>query len=186
LTVPDLDQKRRLIQEAMAVLVGTKQQLIDAGLPCDIVSAGGTGSCLITIECPGITELQAGGLIFMDAYYRHRCQVDCFDHSLKLITTVVSRPTNDRAIIDAGRKAHNAEIHNPIVVGRDDIRVTRLSAEHGQLELDATAQDLRIGDRLELIPGYSDFTCVLHNAFYAVRDRRVDAIWPLAGRGMLR
>ena len=74
----------------------------------------------------------------------------------------------------------------PLVVGRDGIRVTALSAEHGALELDPSAQDLRIGDRLELIPGYSDMTCVMHNHFFAFRGDKLEVIWPLEGRGRLQ
>ena len=122
----------------------------------------------------------------MDAFYRHRCQVTEFEFALKLLTTVVSRPTANRAIIDAGRKSQHADLHPPLVCGRDDIRVGRLSAEHGELALDPSATDLRIGDRLQLIPGYADLTCVLHNDFYVLRDNKLVDIWPLAARGKLQ
>lgn len=186
LTVEDPEQKERQIREALAVLVDTGEQIERAGLPCPIVSAGGTGSYAVTVTCPGVTEVQAGGLIFMDAFYRQKCQVREFDFALTLLTTVVSRPAPDRAIVDAGRKSQNAEIHTPFVRERDDIRVTRLSAEHGQLELQPSAYDLRVGDRLEIVPGYGDFTNVLHDEFYVFRDNRLEAIWPLLGRGKIR
>lgn len=186
LFVADPDEKRTSISEAMAVLRDQRDMLLQHGLDCSIVSAGGTGSCLTTMTCPGVTELQAGGLVFMDAYYRHLCQVPRFEFALRLLTTVVSRPAPDRAIIDAGRKSQHADFHPPIVCGRDDIRVGRLSAEHGQLELDDSAADLRIGDRLALIPGYTDFTCVLHDEFYVVRGDRIVDVWPLTARGKIR
>ena len=66
--------------------------------------------------------------------------------ALTVLTTVVSRPAPGRAIIDAGRKTHNIEVHTPLVLGRDDMRVARLSAEHGELELEPSARGLRIGD----------------------------------------
>lgn len=186
LLLEDAQEKERKIREAMAVLVATRDALLAAGLPCPIVSAGGTGSVVTTVTCPGVTEVQAGGLIFMDAFYRTRCNVSQFDYALKLVTTVVSRPSPERAIIDAGRKSHNAEVAPPFIPGRDDIKYVRLSAEHGQLELAPSAQDLRVGDRLVLIPGYSDFTNVLHDEFYAFRGGKLEGIWPLAGRGKIR
>jgi len=186
LTVADPVEKQQQIRAAMAVLAEQKDALLNRGLDCSIVSAGGTGSYAITATCPGVTELQAGGLVFMDAFYRHRCQVAEFEFALKLLTTVVSRPTTDRAIIDAGRKSQHADLHPPLVCGRDDIRVGRLSAEHGELALEPSATDLRIGDRLALIPGYADFTCVLHNDFYVLRDNQLVDIWPLAARGKLQ
>jgi D-serine deaminase-like pyridoxal phosphate-dependent protein len=187
LTLTDLDEKERKIREALGLLVEVRDRYVEAGLPCPIVSAGGTGSYSITMRCPGITELQAGGLIFMDAFYRYRCHVTEFQHALKLYVTVVSRPTPNRAIVDAGRKAHFVDHQPSFVVGYEDsARFTRLSAEHGELELDEPARGLKIGDRLELVPGYSDMTNVLHNEFYGIRNGQVEVIWPLVGRGRLQ
>ncbi len=186
LTIADPEEKSRQVREAMARLVETRDDVLRAGLPCPIVSAGGTGSYAITVTCPGVTEFQAGGLIFMDAFYRHKCHVEDFAFALKLICTVVSRPTPDKAIIDAGRKSQHADHHPSIVVGyEDDMRLERLSAEHGEFALSGRARELRIGDRVELIPGYSDMTNVMHNQFYAVRGGRLEAIWPLEARGRL-
>lgn len=187
LTVEDPTQKREQIQAAMARLVATRDLLLAHGLPCPIVSAGGTGSYATTVACPGVTELQAGGLIFMDAFYRQRCQVDDFQFALTLLTTITSRPAADRAIIDAGRKSHNAEVHRPFVLGYErDIEIDQLSAEHGRLRLAPAAQQLRVGDRLQIVPGYGDFTSVLHDEFYAVQSGRVTGVWPLDARGRIR
>jgi len=84
-----------------------------------------------------------------------------------------------------GRKTMNRELHLPLVVGRDDIVVSGLSAEHGSLKLSPAAQDLRIGDRLEIIPGYGDLTTVLHDHFHVLQAGRLVDIWPLAARGRL-
>lgn len=187
LTIEDQQEKERQIRDALAVLAQVRDRFVEAGLPCPIVSAGGTGSYATTVRCPGVTELQAGGLIFMDAFYRHRCQVADFQHALKLYVTVVSRPAPGRAIVDAGRKTHHIDHQPSIVVGYEEsARFKRLSAEHGELELDEPARGLKIGDRLELIPGYSDMTNVLHNEFYGIRGGRLEVVWPLVGRGRLQ
>ena len=185
LTVPDADEKAAQIREALSTLVATKELLERSGIGGPIVSCAGTGSYLYAIRQPGITELQAGGLIFMDAYYRHKCHVPDFDYALTVIATIVSRPTPGRAIIDAGRKTMHGDFQPPFVLGRDDIRVARLSAEHGELELAPSAQDLRIGDRLELVPGYADLTTVLHNQYDCFRGDRLVDIWPIEARGKL-
>jgi D-serine deaminase-like pyridoxal phosphate-dependent protein len=185
LTIDDPTDKTSQIEAAIGQLVQTRRMLEQSGLPCPIVSCGGTGSLPLTVQQPGITEVQAGGVIFMDAFYRHRCRIEGFRHALTLLVTVVSRPTPERAIIDAGRKAMFNDLHPALVVGRDDIQVDRLSAEHGQLKLAPAAQSLRIGERLELIPGYSDLTTVLHNQFYVLEAGKLVDIWPLTGRGRL-
>jgi D-serine deaminase-like pyridoxal phosphate-dependent protein len=186
LTVPDLEEKERRIAAALELLGQTRDALRRSGLCCDIVSAGGTGSYRYTLQSPHVTELQAGGLIFMDAFYRRKCQVGEFGHALTVLTTVVSRPERTRAIIDAGRKTHWIDHAAPIFLGfEEQIQVRRLSAEHGELLLEGEAQRLRIGDRLRFIPGYSDFTNVLHNAFYVLRGDEVVDTWPLEARGKL-
>jgi D-serine deaminase-like pyridoxal phosphate-dependent protein len=183
--VEDPQEKETRIREALSQLTATRDLLVANNLPCPIVSCGGTGSYPISVSHPGVTEIEAGGAIFMDAFYRHKCHISAFNLALKVVATVVSRPAPERAIIDAGRKTMNMEMAMPFVLGRDDIEVKSLSAEHGTLTLAPAAQNLRIGDRLEIIPGYSDFTNVLHDQFYALRGTRIEAIWPLQGRGRL-
>jgi D-serine deaminase-like pyridoxal phosphate-dependent protein len=186
LTVPDPVEKEAKIREALAVLAETKQQLQAHGLPCPIVSCGGTGSFAYSIKQPAITELQAGGGMFMDCFYRHACQVTAWDFALTVVTSIVSRPTKERAIIDAGRKTMDTTIHAAEVFGRDDVEIAGVHAEHGILRLAPSAQHLRIGDRLEIIPGYSDLTCVLHNHFLGFRQDQLEVIWPLEARGFLQ
>jgi D-serine deaminase-like pyridoxal phosphate-dependent protein len=185
LALADAEEKACKIHAALDTLVETKEQLLAAGLPCEIVSCAGTGSYRMAIEHSGITEIQAGGAIFMDLFYRHQCQVPELEYALTIVATVVSRPTPERAIIDAGRKTMNIEIDKPQVLGRPDIVVERLSAEHGQLRLEPSAQNLKIGDRLELVPGYADLTTMLHDNFYAFRQGRLVEIIPIEGRGRL-
>lgn len=186
LCIEDLEEKNTKIQAALDVLCDSAKQLEDAGIECPIISCGGTGSFVFATNHPGITEVQAGGAIFMDAFYRFKCQVPDLGYAMTLIATIVSRPAPDRAIIDAGRKTMNLETYMPKVVDRDDISIESLSAEHGTLRLEPSAQDLKIGDRLEFIPGYSDMTAVLHNEFFGFRNGRLEAILPLVGRGRLQ
>ena len=54
-----------------------------------------------------------------------------------------------------------------------------LSAEHGLLKLAPEAQSLADWRTLEFIPGYGDFTTVLHSRFLAFRDEKLETIWPL-------
>ena len=83
------------------------------------------------------------------------------------------------------------EVEPPVVTrtvqGRrlPDAEVTGLSAEHGIMKLGPESQDLAIGDKIELIPGYCDFTTILHERFYGLRGGMVEEVWPIAARGML-
>lgn len=185
LRVPDQDQKRQQIQEAMGVLTHCGDLLTGAGIGCEIVSAGGTGSYQITAECDGPTELQAGGGIFADPMYQLQCHVTGLEYALTALCTVVSRPALERAILDAGRKTINPDIQLPLVKGLEDAEVVRMSAEHCELKLGPESRNLQIGDKVELIVGYADFTTVLHDRFYGFRNERLELVWPILGRGKL-
>jgi D-serine deaminase-like pyridoxal phosphate-dependent protein len=137
------------------------------------------------VKCPGITELQAGGGIFMDPFYRNDCQVADLEYALTVLATVVSRPTLERAVLDSGRKTMNPDVALPVVVGYPDAKIKRLSAEHCELDLGPGAQDLKIGDKVELVVGYGDFTTVLHDEFHGFRGNRLEVVWPILGRGKL-
>ena len=181
----DPNDKRRKINDAMNTLRHCRDALLKGGMCCDIVSAGGTGSYQITSDCEGVTELQAGGGIFADLYYQDRCGVACLTSALTVLATVVSRPSLERAILDAGRKTLMPDIHPPIVKNLPDAKIAQFSAEHCRLTLGLESRDLRIGDKVELIVGYSDFATVLHDRFHVFRNELLDDVWAIEGRGKL-
>ncbi len=179
LTLSDPSEKETKIREALALLADTKHQLQELDLPCPIVSCGGTGSFTYAIKLPEITELQAGGCIFMDAFYRQKCQISDLEHALSVLTTVVSLPTPERAIIDAGHKALNMSVHQPYFESRPDLTVAWLSAEHGAVDVSPDGAPLKIGQQLELIPGYGDLTNMLHPYFHGFRNDRLEQLIPI-------
>lgn len=192
LTLPDLDEKRTRIASAMGMLEEVRDQLLADGLPCEIISAGGTGSYQITAESPCVTELQAGGGIFADPFYLDECRAVGLTPSLALLATVVSRPKLERAVLDCGRKSLSPQVHPPQVIGLaggpplPDAEITQFSAEHLTLTLGPQSRDVTIGDKLLLRPGYSDLTTVLHDRFYGVREGVVECVIPIAARGCLQ
>lgn len=186
LRIDDQNEKKRAIQDALALLAECADRLRRDGLRCDIVSAGGTGSYQISTNCIGITELQAGGGIFADPFYTKSCHVEGLESALTILATVVSRPTLDRAVLDSGRKTLNPDAQLPIVKDWPDASIKRMSAEHCELTLGPQSQNLKIGDKVELIVGYADFTSVLHDHFWGIRDSRLEAVWPILGRGKLQ
>ena len=179
LTIDDPHEKETAIRTALETAMVGKRQVEEAGVACPIFSCGGTGSYPITVAIPGVTELQSGGAIFMDAFYREACQITQLNHALTVIATVVSRPTQDRAIIDAGRKALNIEIHRPLVVGKTGVAVDWLSAEHGILKIESDGDDLQIGEQIELIPGYADLTTVLYPCFHGFRGETLEEVFSI-------
>ncbi len=106
--------------------------------------------------------------------------------ALTLLTTVTSRPAEDRIVVDAGRRAIDPSKEAPVARGVEGVQAIRFSAEHGILTLDGPAEWPRVGDRLELEVGYHDQAVHLHDTLYPVRAGVVLAAWPVAARGRLQ
>ena len=170
--------------EALRELMTTRDLIGDRGLEVGIVSAGGTGSYAITAAHSGVTEVQAGGGIFMDAMYRDSFHVDDLTCALKVIATVTSRRP-DRAIVDAGFKTLSAFHHPPSVLGREDMELTYLSAEHGVFGVPSGMEGPEVGERVEILVGYSDSTTFLHDHLLGMREGRVERVFAIQGRGLL-
>jgi D-serine deaminase-like pyridoxal phosphate-dependent protein len=184
-TIADRDEKQRSVRDAVAALVASARACEAGGFPVEIVSCGGTGTFPYCIEQPGVTEVQVGGAIFSDMHYRKDYHVD-FTPALTIVTTVTSRPTPTRIVVDAGRKAMSGDAAMPEPRGLAAVASTKLSAEHTRLELAQPSATPRIGDRLEFVVGYSDTTVHLHEEIVAVRGGRIEAIWRVAGRGKIK
>ena len=148
------------------------------------MSAGATGTYNITGEYPGITEIEAGSYVFMDTTYTKLAGLD-FEYALTLLTTVISRPTLERAVVDAGLKEITKEFGMPQVKDVEGATLQSLSEEHGTLRLEKTV-DLKIGDKIELIPSHCCTTVNLHDKYYCLRDDMVEAVWNIAARGKIR
>ncbi len=167
-------------QAANARLVQAAKAVSSAGLPVDIVSGAGTGTYDIAAEFPGMTEIEAGSYIFMDATYQKLGLP--FKQSLTVLSMVVSRPTDELAIFDVGLKGISPERFNPIVSGfSNTIEVKHLSEEHAIAHLQGDI-DPRPGDKLHFIPSHCCTTVNLYDNIFVARDGRVEAIWPIAAR----
>ena len=95
----------------------------------------------------------------------------------------MSRPAEDRAIVDAGLKALAFDSGPP--TARDEPAATyeRASDEHGRLGISGATNRLQIGDKIRLIPGHCDPTVNLYDWYVGVRGNRVEQLWPITARG---
>jgi D-serine deaminase-like pyridoxal phosphate-dependent protein len=182
---PATADKEPRIVEAVGLLTQTAEACRAAGLPVDIVSCGGTGTYWVTAQQPGVTEIQAGGGIMCDMVYRERMGVD-HEFAATILATVTSRPTPMRIICDAGKKSMSSDGAVPKPLLEMPVRSVGLSAEHSTIELESPSSSPRVGEKIEFVVGYTDTTVHLHEELYAVRDGRIEAVWPVAGRGKLR
>ena len=179
-SVPDRLERERRTREAMAGLVETAAMMRAAGLPCDIVSAGGTGTYDISGRIDGITEIQAGSYVLMDTDYG-RLDVP-FEQAFWAVGTIISRPDAERCVVDAGHKAMTKDHGLPTVRGLEGATVVSLNDEHATISIPADAK-LAVGDRVLLRPSHTDPTMNLHDVVYAVEGEKVVDVWPIVARG---
>ena len=181
---PEFADRKAAAESALSRLIETKDMVEDAGLDVGTVSCGGTTSYNIAGEFPGVTEVQAGSYVFMDATYE-KFGLE-FETSLTVLATVMSRPRPDKAIIDAGIKAISADSGLPIVKGRPELECVRLNAEHGHVRIIRSDIDPRQGDKLELVPTHVDTTVCLHDSYVLTRGGETVGILEIACRGKLQ
>jgi D-serine deaminase-like pyridoxal phosphate-dependent protein len=162
---------------AMDFLVAAANAISADGMPCPIVSAGGTATWDWTAAHSGVTEIQAGTYAVMDNF--HGAMVGDFEYPLTVLTTVISRRP-DRVIVDAGNKSMGAPALTTIK--GHDLKVMRFDEEHG-IFIAADDGRLKVGDVVELVPGYSSGTVNWYDAYHVVEDDRVVDIWPVIPRG---
>jgi D-serine deaminase-like pyridoxal phosphate-dependent protein len=165
----------------------TVRALEAAGIAVERVTGAGTGSFVHERNSGVFNEVQAGSYIFMDRDYgdNQRGEGDiAFEHALFVRTTVMSRPTAERAVVDAGLKASSVDSGMPAIWQRPELRYARAADEHGAL-VTPGLESLALGDALLLVPGHCDPTVNLYDELVCYRGDRVEAIWPIAARGAL-
>jgi len=165
----------------------------DAGLPGPEVSVGGTPGAFSTHELGAATELRVGTYVFNDLECLEVGAAELGDCALTVLATCVSRPTRDRAIIDAGSKSVGLEVANlgtgPILgLARDRPTVALQSVyeEHGILGGDDPDALPRIGDTVAIVPAHCCVAVNLHDSLHVVGGNEVIDRWAVAARGRVR
>jgi D-serine deaminase-like pyridoxal phosphate-dependent protein len=178
--IEDRASREAAAHKALERLLPTARMVREAGLPCDIVSAGGTGTYDISGRAEGVTEVQAGSYVLMDTAY---AKLDIpFEKALSVLGTVLSRPNSGSCVADCGHKSCTMDHGSPSVKGIEGASVTFLADEHAIIALPPDA-GIEPGDHIELWPSHIDPTINLHDVLYAVEGEVVVDVWPIAARG---
>jgi D-serine deaminase-like pyridoxal phosphate-dependent protein len=175
------EERRARNGAAMQLLCQTAAALRDKGLPIQIVSTAGTGTCAFAAAWEGITEVQPGSYICMDSDYG---AVDGlhFEYALTVLATVISK-RNNGVMVDAGLKALSTDA-GPARPKDLAARYAPRGDEHGLVSFDE-GNPLSVGDKLLLIPSHCDPTINLHDVYTVTRGDTVVGVWPIAARGRL-
>ena len=173
-------EREERTRQAMARLVNTANLFRADGLPCDTVSAGGTGTYDISGRVDGVTEIQAGSYVLMDSDYG---RLDLpFEQALWVLGTVISRPEPGRCVTDCGHKSMTKDHGYPVAKDVVGAEVVALNDEHATITVPPDC-GLSVGDRVYFQPSHIDPTINLHDVFYVLDGDRVVGVWPIAARG---
>ncbi|EAV45027.1 putative amino acid processing protein [Stappia aggregata IAM 12614] len=163
--------------------------LKQAGLECPVVSHGGSPGLFDSDLVPSATEHRAGTYIFNDRAMVRAGMCDVDDCAMHVLATVVSRPTENRAVLDAGSKALTSDLlgfsDHGLLIDYPEASITALSEEHAVVDLTNSASKPQIGERVRIIPNH---TCVVSNLFDQLvfhKDGVVTRIETVAARGQV-
>ncbi len=163
------------------------------GLAVDWVSGGGTplDRWEAAAAAPVLTEMRPGTYVYGDRTCIADGSVALADCALRVRATVVSRPTADRAILDAGSKALTSD-RPPTLEGYGyvceypDAAVSALNEEHGFVDVSRCERQPEVGEVVTIVPNHACGTTNMFDEVAAHRNGEVVAVWPIAARGKLR
>jgi D-serine deaminase-like pyridoxal phosphate-dependent protein len=165
----------------------------ERGLEPRWISGGGTPTerWKATEDAPVLTEVRAGTYVYGDRMCVANGSVALEDCALRLRATVVSRPTVDRAIVDAGSKALTSDTKPGLdgwghVVEFPQAHVYALNEEHGYVDVSVCGERPQVGDVVTIVPNHACGTTNMHDEVVAHRGGNVLAVWPIDARGKLR
>lgn len=183
MTYPTCDTTSAFMRDAIALLAAD-------GVPVERVSGGSTGAMWQAHHHPEITEHRAGMYAFGDRYTLRTGVMGIDACAFSVVTTVVSRPTHDRGIVDAGNKTLSAEVlaleGYGLIRDYPEARIYDLSEEHGLVDFSQCARRPKIGERLSVIPNISNAVVNLLDQIVGVRGEQIEVIWPVAARGRIQ
>jgi D-serine deaminase-like pyridoxal phosphate-dependent protein len=172
-------------------LTHTADMLRNIGIDVRELSIGSTPTTRYLDRSLGATEMRPGTYVYGDANQVQLGSQMLDDCALAVVASIVSTPEPTRAVIDAGSKALSADLRVSgvtgfgIVLGAPQLRLDRLSEEHGVLTSDEPT-GLRIGDRIAIVPTHACTTINLHRELLVI-DETGHASWePVDVKGWRR
>lgn len=184
MTYPSNEQTDGFVAETRRLLAGD-------GIPVEIVSAGGSPVMWQAHAHKEVTEHRAGTYVYGDRSLVNMGVMSQEEVAFHVIATVVSRPTGERAVLDAGSKTLSSDGAKGasgfgLILEYPDARIEKLNEEHGWVDLSACTQKPQIGERVTLLVNHC---CVANNLFNEIVGYRkgvVEVTWPVAARGLLQ
>lgn len=164
------------------MMVLLTEELLRCGLAIREVSVGSTATAIPCASVPGVTEVRPGTYVFYDAMQAAKGACDASMYAAHVDTTVIG-VKGSLVVIDAGNKSVSADCQpgRPpyffkgygSVLGHEGLVFSTMTEEHGMLENTSARNEIRVGDRLSIIPNHICTTVNLYDHAYLLRDGAV-------------
>lgn len=191
----DVNECKQLYLEGVHRTLRFAEIAEEMGMKAQVVSIGSTPPFMLRFEIPkGITEIRPGTYIFMDASQSNvigtyaRC-------AATVLTTVISKPTENRVITDVGAKGITAQTRSKGLtattgLGRikemDDVYIHGVFDEHAIIYDEDFSRQINIGDKVQIIPNHICPVCNLYERAYLISGGEVVEEIVVGARGKLQ
>jgi D-serine deaminase-like pyridoxal phosphate-dependent protein len=197
------EEIRAIAEEEARILTGIACAARRAGVPIDEVSAGATPTARYALQQEGLTEYRAGNYVFFDRTQVGLGAATFDDCAMTILARVVSKPANDRIILDCGSKTLSSDAargFSPLpgygAVFQDlrakpgqqpdaDLIIERLSEEHATVRVTSGSTALEPGDQVRVLPNHSCVVTNLVDQLWFIDGERVERL-PVAARGKIQ
>ena len=171
------------------LMVHFADKLRKAGIEIKEVIIGSNPTVRESCKVKGVTEIRTGNYIFNDMIQVSLGTVKMNSCALTVLSQVISIPSKNRVIIDAGSKtfssdkgAHGNETLKGFgfIIGKNAI-IEKLSEEHGIIK--HQNEKFKIGERLRIIPNHACTTTNMFEKAYLVEKDKIIQEIEISARG---
>jgi D-serine deaminase-like pyridoxal phosphate-dependent protein len=183
--------KKRGLDEGK-IIVDIADKIEKSGILCPIRSAGSTPTAPFAASIQGVTEVRCGNYVFNDVVGLTNGVASVEQCALNVICTVVSCPTENRIIIDGGSKTFTSDMTR--LPGKSfgffplepELILEKLNEEHGIIRVPKGYREIKIGEKLEIIPNHACVVPNLMEYLYIAKGEKIIGKWPVLCRGKSR
>lgn len=164
---PDKVSMIAAAKKVSEMMVDTSQAINSAGVEVSRVSMGSSASARVAATVTGVNQIRPGIFAFNDLGQIALGNATLQSCAVRILSTVVSRPTSTTAVIDAGSKSLSADLlpakehrdeypGHGMIIGKTGWIIERLSEEHGMLTWMGAGEpsSLDIGEQIQIIPNH--------------------------------
>ena len=175
--------------QAENFLVETRDLCSATGLETKVITSGGSPDMWKDDGLAQLTEYRAGTYIFFDRSLAERGTCEFEDCALAVLSTVVSRPTSERALIDAGTKSLTSDLLGlqgyGVAHNLGDAQVYAANEEHGYLDISRLSAKPAVGGLVKITPNHVCPVVNLFDKVVFIRGTEVLGAVKVDARGMV-